>query len=400
MFFKRAANLVLVSIALGLLNIPAKSGPLSQTAANINGIPVQIIRDRHFKSAGTYFFALNDTTSIYANTPPYCSFLITSSERGKMSVSRKFCSEHSQMALEDFKPLADGKWSYGISRIEPLTPTSKVYTWSTDLRLFDPVSGTDLLTPDWYPNNDVELDGHETVVIAGDLRIFLFYRHRNEGGIKFVDMEVVSIDSRNGKRNGFWTSKGKFPDSMVGDYLHFNSIQFLSDLKVLVSARSTDTLYIIDLASDKIVDRIGRDSWKIESDPYGGFEKQHYAHFSEQGNLLMYDNGDPSTKGRRSRAVEYHVNWTTRTLTMVWQKLAADDLPFRGGWGSVAILSDQSRLISWGDMRSSSESRPCAKDDKRFYPVFSRYGSDGKLKYEIRALCGWATYRAYFQSKQ
>lgn len=385
---RRLVWFVMTCLAVIVASGSAQSAALVRKMMNVDGVSIEISYDPDFKAPGQYFFALNNVLHVIQKKPPFSGSLLLSDAEGNVRVVRRMRSDQGVFWSADFRPLPDGTWAYALAR-------TRGALWMNDIRLIDPATQSDLLTPDWYPVVDLALDAHESVVYAGNLRIFLYYRTRKEDGKEYVDMEVSAIDGSDGTKRGFWTSRGKFPATMTGDYLHFNSIHHIADLKVLASARGTNTLYMIDLAKGEITDQIDRQSWKFENDPFGGFERQHFAQFLPNGNLLLYDNGDESSQNRRSRAVEYRVDWANRVLTMHWQALASDTLPFRFGWGSVALLPDQSRLIGWGDYPRNAKA--CQGVDERV-PIFSRYDAQGKLVYELKAACGWATYRVYFEA--
>lgn len=372
------------AVAQGAAPAP-RGAPLVETMHVVDGIPLKVRHAPGSLPRGRHLVALNDTAAYLEGRAPYRVVLLTVDENGRIEVVRRHRSADLPMAAADFRPLPDGLWSYAYLRVHPDRP---LY----DLRFIDPASGAEVVEPRGFPHSDPESDGHESVLYVGDRRIFLYYRKRQEGGRQYVDMVVEALSARDGKRVGRWTSQGKFPATMTGDYLHFNALYPLSGDRLLASARSTSALYVINLSEDRIETVIDAQGWKVIGDPLGGFARQHAAHFRPNGNLLLYDNRDGAEPGARSRAVEYAVDWSARTLTMVWQQRADPAMPFRYGWGSASVESDGSVLVGWGDYPRAKGFCATVRGD---FPVFTRMTRDGEPLLELRAPCGWATYRVF-----
>jgi hypothetical protein len=359
---------------------------MQRVDVTIDGVPLQVYYTPGAQPGGRYLFTLNDGARLYEKTPPYRAFAMIADSAGHVTVHRRFISHDQQVVVTDFKPQPDGTYTFAVNRV-------RTQAWAYELRSLDPATGAEVVDPIYYPWGDEGLDGHETVVHRGDRRYFLFYRVRGEGEKKTYDMEVVSMSAKSGQRVGFWTSKGLFPDTTFGDYLHFNSLDPVSDDQVLASARSTSTLYLINLTTRRIDDQISASTWKVIGDPLNGFSRQHTAQFRANGNLLLFDNRDASEASPHSRAVEYAVDWRNRTLRMVWQMPEEGTIPFRLGWGSAVAIGDDQVLIGWGDF---PRTKGYCKDRTDSQPVFTRMKRDGTKIFEVRAPCGWSTYRAYF----
>jgi hypothetical protein len=361
-------------------------GAVSARTQIVDGVPIETRKLQGAPIKGTYLITLNNVRNAQEKKPPYQALVMAVDTNGKVRVYRSFRSQENLIQVTDFKPQPDGVYSFALNR-----PRGQM--WIYDARMLDPRDGTEIIEPSSYPIRDNALDGHETVVYHGDQRLFLYYRLRNEGGKGYWDMEVAAISVKSGERVGFWASKGLFPATESDDYLHFNSLFPLNDDQVLASARSTSTLYVLNLKTGKIDDRIDSKSWKVVGDPLGGFSRQHTAHFLPNGNLMMFDNRDKAEASPRSRAVEYKVDWKERTLTLAWQRPVEDSMPFRLGWGSAFPVGNDEVLVSWGDYpreKGFCDNRPGS------FPVFSHVRRSGELLFELRAPCGWHTYRAYF----
>jgi len=93
------------------------------------------------------------------------------------------------------------------------------------------------------------------------------------------------------------------------------------------------------------------------------------------------------------RAVEYAVDWKARTLKMVWERKVESSIPFRLGWGSARAVGSNEVLVGWGDY--PRDKGYCDARNGSF-PVFSHVARDSTPVFELRAPCGWVSYRAYF----
>ena len=353
---------------------------------NHPALTLETVRSNARQVRGKYLLSMNYAPNVIDRTPPYQALMLTVSTEGAVKVLRKFSSSDVLVWGIDLKPQPDGLYSFALNRPRPPV-------WVYDLRLIEPDSNTEVIEPKGFPARDPDLDGHETVIYYGDRRIFLFYRTRKENDKTYIDMEVSAVSAKTGETVGRWSSRGLFPESMTGDYLHFNSLHPMSEELVLASARSTSTLYVLNLNTGKIDDQIDAASWKFINDPLNGFKRQHFAHFRDNGNLVLFDNRDDKETAPNSRAVEYQVDWKTRTLTLVWEHYASRPVSFRYGWGSALALTDVEFLIGWGDYPRTPG---FCSNQRELVPVFSHVTRSKKPIFELRAPCGWVTYRVYF----
>ena len=166
----------------------------------------------------------------------------------------------------------------------------------------------------------------------------------------------------------------RFPD----DYAHVNGLQMVDGI-IVASMRGCGKVLAIDPnlnTSDKVVWRVGQsnlsaEEWAVRDigpaplqiigDPEGEFCGQHGAQVLPNGNLLLYDNGEPcvinpwtnESVGRESgvfsRAVEYAMDLTNGEV--VFQR----DHSLHGARnligpanGHVVVLDNGDWLISWG----------------------------------------------------
>ena len=167
----------------------------------------------------------------------------------------------------------------------------------------------------------------------------------------------------------------------VADYAHPNSLELFDDGDVLLSVRNYDCIYRIDRRTGEIVWTFGGvncadNDFDVTGDPYDGFSHQHDATLLDDGNILLFDNGnlhDPP----RSRAVEYAIDERSRTAELVWSH---DDGRFTGYFGSAERLDNGNTLISWGALHD---------------PLVTEVTPDGERVFTLSLPPGQRTYRAY-----
>ena len=131
-------------------------------------------------------------------------------------------------------------------------------------------------------------------------------------------------------------------------WMHGNSIHIDLDSNILVSNRRSSEVIKIDRNNGDVIWYFGgpNNEFSITNDPYNGFSRQHDVRRIENGNILLFDNGnghDPSI----SRAVEYELDESEKTADLVW------DFSHPEGYvglamGSVQRLPNNNTLINWG----------------------------------------------------
>jgi hypothetical protein len=107
------------------------------------------------------------------------------------------------------------------------------------------------------------------------------------------------------------------------EWMHGNSLQVTPMGVILLSMRHLDTVIAISPQLDRIAWRIGR----FKSDftfpnPSDRFYHEHYVRMLENGNLLLFDNGNgrPAAEGGQyTRALELALDWNSMTAAKVWE---------------------------------------------------------------------------------
>ena len=131
-------------------------------------------------------------------------------------------------------------------------------------------------------------------------------------------------------------------------WMHGNSIHIDLDSNILVSNRRSSEVIKIDRNTGEVIWYFGgpNNEFSITNDAYNGFSRQHDVRRIENGNILLFDNGndhDPPI----SRAVEYELDESEKTANLVW------DFSHPEGYlglamGSVQRLPNNNTLINWG----------------------------------------------------
>lgn len=149
------------------------------------------------------------------------------------------------------------------------------------------------------------------------------------------------------------------------DYLHVNSIFYNEeDNSIIFSSRHQDAVVKFDKATGEVIWILSdpnRGEWPEELEdkllkPVGeDFQWQYGQHAVSQlenGNILLYDNGNGRTEdvnGNYSRAVEYKINEENMTVEQVWsygqERGSKDYTPFIG---DADFLGDNNYLVTFG----------------------------------------------------
>lgn len=134
-------------------------------------------------------------------------------------------------------------------------------------------------------------------------------------------------------------------------YMHVNAFTIDTDGNIILSARRFDELIKIDYETGEILWRMGgegsrNNEFNFIDDPFAGFTGQHHVQVLENGNILLFDNGN-ADEDHPARAVEYEIDEENRTATLVW---SFEDVRGRstGAMGSVQRLENGNTLIGWG----------------------------------------------------
>lgn len=208
-------------------------------------------------------------------------------------------------------------------------------------------------------------DGHELLVQsdAGGKRVadYLFgYDIRSvdetaEGGMNgpLAGHQLLRI-SANGAVDtlmqgwGYWTRADRIDPPVADESIdHPNSLDFDLDGGIIASFRNLGAVVKIDPATRRVLWQLGgaRNQFTFINDPLNGFSGQHSVRVLPNGHFIVFDNGVSNTP-TTSRAVEYAVDESAKTATMVWQYVPDPPL-FNQFTGSVQRLSNGNTVVAW-----------------------------------------------------
>jgi len=161
------------------------------------------------------------------------------------------------------------------------------------------------------------------------------------------------------------------------DYVHGNSIDVDQDGALLISSRHLDEVTKISRETGAIVWRFGgkNNQFAFVNDPER-FSAQHDARRQESGAITLFDNGNARVPPA-SRAVEYRLDETAMTATLVWEFRRTPSV-FAFAAGSMQRLPSGNTLIGWG---SAS-------------PAVTEVAPDGSVVSELWLPEGVVSYRA------
>lgn len=142
------------------------------------------------------------------------------------------------------------------------------------------------------------------------------------------------------------------------DLDHPNSIDFDLDSSVIVSYRSLSAIVKVNPVTRAIEWQLGgvKNQFTFMDDPLGGFDGQHSARVLPDGHLLIFDNGWTHSP-QMSRAVEYQLNTSAMTASMVWQYRASPSI-FNDFTGSVQRLANGNTIVGFTRGGIVDEVRP------------------------------------------
>jgi hypothetical protein len=166
------------------------------------------------------------------------------------------------------------------------------------------------------------------------------------------------------------------------DFTHMNAIDIDTDGHILLSSRNTSEVTKINRDTGEIIWRLGgvHNQFNFVNDPLNGPRNQHAIRMVTTNDYTMFDNGNlhsPSV----SRGVEYVLNTTNMTGTIVWQYPAVPTTSLYSFYmGDVQRLPNGDTLIDWavGNLPKLTEVRP-----------------DGTKAYEMNWVSGWEAYRTW-----
>jgi hypothetical protein len=210
-------------------------------------------------------------------------------------------------------------------------------------------------------------DLHEFVITPRDTALLTSYVVRNAdlsavGGARagtIQDAIFQEIDLASGAVLLEWHSLDQIPleESYAPvtadwDFFHINSVDLDGDGNLLVSGRSTHTVYKLD-RSGAIVWRLGGKRSDFGMGAGSGFAWQHHARRRPDGTLTVFDNGATPAVEKLSRGLILDVDERAMTATLLHQYTHPGILA--GSQGSVQLLANGNVFVGWGEVPRVSE---------------------------------------------
>ena len=200
------------------------------------------------------------------------------------------------------------------------------------------------------------------------------------------DWIIQEIDIATGKVIWEWHALGHVPvkdsylpyvSGQIYEYFHLNSIQQLPDGNILISARNTWAVYLINKKTGKIIWRLGGKRSSFKRAAHTNFEWQHDAVLHNNGLLTLFDDASNPKKESQSRALKLHLSTKKHRVTLVHQYLHSPPT-LATSEGSVQLLPNHNVFVGWGSK-----------------PYFSEYSSRGKQLFGGSFISPANSYRAY-----
>jgi hypothetical protein len=162
------------------------------------------------------------------------------------------------------------------------------------------------------------------------------------------------------------------------DFFHLNSVQVRRDGSLLISARDTSAVYLINGATGQVEIQAGgkRGSLKLGKGTATAF--QHDAEELPNGNISVFDNGGSPRVHPQSRAIVLALDPTHRTDTLISEYAHPGKPLSADSQGNVQALEGGDMFVGWGAE-----------------PYFSEYSATGALVFDAHFPAKSQSYRGY-----
>ena len=130
----------------------------------------------------------------------------------------------------------------------------------------------------------------------------------------------------------------------AADYAHINSLCVdPNDGNLIASFRNLDAVLKIDRQSGEIIWTLGGlgDDFGLEEEQL--FSRQHYAKLTDEGTLLLFDNGNAQ---EQTRILEFQLNEKNQSV-ITWKEMMVDG-KYSFATGSVMKTEANTYVIGWG----------------------------------------------------
>lgn len=164
------------------------------------------------------------------------------------------------------------------------------------------------------------------------------------------------------------------------DFPHMNAVEVDGDGNLLISSRYLSEVTKVNRDTGDIIWRLGgnNSSFTFVDDPFDGVSGQHFVSTLGDNRYMVFDNGN-FRSFHISRAVEYQLDLTNMTATMIWQFRDTPD-KYTYWMGSAQRLTNGNTLINF--VLPS-------------YPKAIEVDSNGVKHFQITLVPNSNSYRAY-----
>jgi hypothetical protein len=171
------------------------------------------------------------------------------------------------------------------------------------------------------------------------------------------------------------------------DYSHANTVSLDNDGNILLSNRHMSEITKVDRTTGDVIWRMGGKKNQftfINEHPENAplyFSYPHHIQRLANGNIIFFDNGN-QRKTKYSRVVEYRLDETNKTATLVWEYRHTPDI-YASAQGSVQRLPNGNTLIGWGDASLLGQT------------AMTEIHADNTLAFELTLPLGYRSMRVY-----
>ncbi len=202
-----------------------------------------------------------------------------------------------------------------------------------------------------------------------------------KGTIQDAIFQEIDLDS--GEVLLEWHSLDRIPlaesyapvEAANWDFFHINSVDLDGDGNLLISGRSTHTIYKLD-RKGAILWRLGGKHSDFEMAPGSNFAWQHDARRQADGTLTIFDNGATPAVEKLSRGLILDVDEQAMTATLLRQYTHPKILT--GSQGNMQLLEGGNVFIGWGEV-----------------PRVSEFERSGRLVFDAVLGAKYQSYRAF-----
>jgi hypothetical protein len=142
-------------------------------------------------------------------------------------------------------------------------------------------------------------------------------------------------------------------DQLCTNLDHGNSVAYTNDGNIVYNSRNTSSILKINPQGGNVIWQFGgvRNQFRVLNDPLYPFMYEHFVRQLPNGNYIVFDNG--TTERGYSRVVEYSIDESNMTATMVWQFIDPRHI-FAPYMGNGERLQNGNTVVNYGTLSDKS----------------------------------------------